>query len=198
MWNNENGSLLITKSVTEKEDAIRAKMKIVEPKFLGIKMINYERDGIQKVWIPNAFLVYDFEVNRNVFVKNSRAFIKSGQVAVVFDLNELHTSLYNLIGDGQIPMIKKDIEQLSGIVLPDNCSWDEMLHQAEYSIQRQILRKAYRMEGKLKLVRTIKFYREAWELRMFFKGREFIKYAYPDQYGTNNERARGLKTRLGD
>ncbi|NBI63395.1 hypothetical protein D3Z38_10130 [Clostridiales bacterium] len=62
--------------------------------------------------------------------------------------------------------------------------------------QRQMLFKAYKTEGQLFMVETKKFYREAWQLQVFYKEREFIKYAYLDDYRVHNERARGLKTRM--
>lgn len=72
-----------------------------------------------------------------------------------------------------------------------------IIEDTEYSIRRQILFKAYKtMDSELKRVKLVKFYREAWELEMTYKDRTFIKYAYLDDYGVQNERARGLNTRL--
>ena len=52
------------------------------------------------------------------------------------------------------------------------------------------------MDSELTRVKLVKFYREAWELEMMYKDRTYTKYAYLDDYGVTNERARGLNTRL--
>ena len=82
-------------------------------------------------------------------------------------------------------------------MLPDNGSMDEIIAKAEFSIRRQILFKAYKTDkGELKRKKTVKFYREAYEMEMTYRDRTFKKYAYLDDYGVHNERARGLNTRL--
>ena len=82
-------------------------------------------------------------------------------------------------------------------ILPDGGSLEQILEDAEYSIRRQILFKAYKtMDSELTRVKLVKFYREAWELEMMYKDRTYTKYAYLDDYGVTNERARGLNTRL--
>ena len=99
--------------------------------------------------------------------------------------------------DGEIPMEKKAISEMDGIILPDGGDLRTIIENTEYSIKRQILFKAYKtMDSELKLVKRVKFYREAWELVMTYKDRTFTKYAYLDDYGVQNERARGLNTRL--
>ena len=86
---------------------------------------------------------------------------------------------------------------MDGCVLPDGGTLEKILRDAEYSIRRQILFKAFKtMDSELTRVKVVKFYREAWELEMMYKDRTYIKYAYLDDYGVTNEKARGLNTRL--
>lgn len=189
--------VLTTKSIYNKEDAIEAKMRSVEPKFFGIKMINYRQKGMRKVWVPCYFMVYDFKVKRNVFFNKSNVFDKEGRVGAVYDANEMHASHYDVLTDGDIPMIKRSLSTMDGDILPDGGNMKRIIEDTEYSIRRQILFKAYKtMDSELKRVKLVKFYREAWELEMTYKDRTFIKYAYLDDYGVQNERARGLNTRL--
>lgn len=189
--------VLTTKSIYNKEDAIEAKMRSVEPKFFGIKMINYRQKGMRKVWVPCYFMIYDFKVKRNVFFNKSNVFDKEGRVGAVYDANEMHASHYDVLTDGDIPMIKRSLSTMDGDILPDGGDMKRIIEDTEYSIRRQILFKAYKtMDSELKRVKLVKFYREAWELEMTYKDRTFIKYAYLDDYGVQNERARGLNTRL--
>lgn len=189
--------VLTTKSIYNKEDAIEAKMRSVEPKFLGIKMIKYRQKGMRKVWVPCYFMIYDFKVKRNVFFSKSNVFDKEGRVGAVYDANEMHASHYDVLTDGDIPMVKRSLSTMDGIILPDGGDMKKIIEDTEYSIRRQILFKAYKtMDSELKRVKLVKFYREAWELEMTYKDRTFIKYAYLDDYGVQNERARGLNTRL--
>ncbi len=193
---NEAGVVYVTESVATKDAALDAKMKQVEPKLLGIKMVNYHRSGLRKVWVPYYFLVYNYEVSRNVFFNKSDTFKRKGTVAVVYDVNEMHASHYDLIAEGEIPMVKKNIEQTDGEIMPGGGNAEEVMANAERSIQRQILWKAYKTEGELRQVQAVKFYREAWEITLNYKDRVYKKYAYLDRYGVHNERARGLKARL--
>lgn len=201
----DNGSMsdmgkdmvLVTRSIHTKEDAIEAKMRSVEPKLLGVKMINYKQQSMRKVWVPCYFMVYDFKVKRNVFFNKSQVFDKEGTVGAVYDANEMHASHYDIMTDGEIPMEKKAISTMDGDLLPDGGDMKTIIENTEYSIRRQILFKAYKtMDSELKRVKLTKFYREAWELVMTYKDRTFVKYAYLDDYGVQNERARGLNTRL--
>lgn len=189
--------VLTTRSIYNKEDAIEAKMRSVEPKFFGIKMINYRQKGMRKVWVPCYFMIYDFKVKRNVFFNKSNVFDKEGRVGAVYDANEMHASHYDVLTDGDIPMIKRSLSTMDGDILLDGGDMKRIIEDTEYSIRRQILFKAYKtMDSELKRVKLVKFYREAWELEMTYKDRTFIKYAYLDDYGVQNERARGLNTRL--
>lgn len=188
---------LVTKSVALDETAIAAKMKAIEPKLLGIKLIKYERGESSKVWVPYYFLTYDFVVRRGLSKNHTNdRFAKKGRIAVVYDANEMHASLYDVSADGEIPFEKKDVSATGVKILPEAGTYEEILENAERTIQRQMLFKAYKTEGQLFMVDTKKFYREAWQLQVFYKEREFIKYAYLDDYGVHNERARGLKTRM--
>lgn len=189
--------VFVTKAVHDKDAAIEAKMRSVEPRILGIKMISYEQKGMRKVWVPCYFMVYDFKVKRNVFFNKAQVFDKEGRVGAVYDANEMHASHYDVLTDGEIAMEKKAISTLDGDILPDAGDLKKIIEDTEYSIRRQILFKAYRtMESELKQIKLLKFYREAYELEMAYKDRTFIKYAYLDDYGITNERARGLNTRL--
>lgn len=197
MSNMGKDVVFVTKSIYNKDEAIEAKMRSVEPKLLGIKMINYKQQSMRKVWVPCYFMIYDFKVKRNMFFNKSQVFDKEGRVGAVFDANEMHASHYDVLTDGEIPMEKKAISEMDGIILPDGGDLRTIIENTEYSIKRQILFKAYKtMDSELKLVKRVKFYREAWELVMTYKDRTFTKYAYLDDYGVQNERARGLNTRL--
>ena len=190
-------SVLVTETIHSKESAINAKMRSVEPRLLGVKLVNYRQTGMRKVWVPCYFMIYDFNVKRNVFFNKSKLFDKSGTVGVVYDANEMHASHYDVMTDGEIPLEEKSKEAMDGCVLPDGGTLEKILRDAEYSIRRQILFKAFKtMDSELTRVKVVKFYREAWELEMMYKDRTYIKYAYLDDYGVTNEKARGLNTRL--
>ena len=194
----DKGTAFVTETIWTKDEAIEAKMCSVEPKIFGIKMVRYQQEGMRKVWVPYYFMIYDFKVKRNVFFNKSQVFDKTGRVGVVYDANEMHASHYDVMTDGEIPMVRKKIETMDGIVLPDGGTLEKIIEDAEYSIRRQILFKAYKtMDSQLSQVKIMKFYREAWELEVKYKEKTFIKYAYMDDYGVQNERARGLNTRLG-
>ena len=189
--------VFVTETVHSKEAAINAKMRSVEPKLLGVKLVNYRQTGMRKVWVPCYFMIYDFNVKRNVFFNKSKVLDKSGTVGVVYDANEMHASHYDVMTDGEIPMEEMSLSAMEGNILPDGGSLEQILEDAEYSIRRQILFKAYKtMDSELTRVKLVKFYREAWELEMMYKDRTYTKYAYLDDYGVTNERARGLNTRL--
>ncbi len=188
---------LVTRSIASDEAAVAAKMKAIEPKLLGIKLVKYSRGDSSKVWVPYYFLTYDFVVRRGLSKNHTNdRFAKKGRIAVVYDANEMHASLYDVSADGEIPFEKKDVSATGTMVLPESGKYEEILENAERAIQRQMLFKAYKTEGQLSIVDAKKFYREAWQLQVFYKDREFIKYAYLDDYGVHNERARGLKTRM--
>jgi len=178
-----------------KDDAIVAKMRQVEPTLLGKKLVNYERNGIRRVWVPYYYMTYDYEVIRNVFFNKSKSFNRRGKLAVVYDVNEMHAFHYDLDAEDELPLVRKNIDSIEGSILPDK-DIEEIRANAERSVQRQILWKAYKMEGKLKPIKTVKFFREAWELDLKYKDRTFIKYAYLDKYGIHDEKARGLTARL--
>lgn len=193
--NKEN--VFVTKSIYTKEEAIEAKMRSVEPKLLGIKMVRYEKKRIRKVWVPCYFMIYEFKLTRSIFMAKSQALNREGVVGAVYDANEMHTIHYDVMTDGEIPMIEKNLNSMDGDILPDGGTMNEIIENAEYSIRRQILFKAYKtMESELKQVKLVKFYREAYEMEMGYKDRTYIKYAYLDDYGVANERAKGLTTRL--
>ena len=189
--------VLVTKSIHSKEAAIEAKMRSVEPTLLGVKMVNYEQKGMRRVWVPCYFMIFDFKVTRNIFFTKSKALNREGTVGAIFDANEMHTSHYDVLTEGEIPTIEVSKDSLEGVILPDKGTLSEIKEKAAYSVRRQILFKAYKtMESEVKLIKIKKFYREAWEMEMGYKDRTYIKYAYLDDYGLANERARGLSTRL--
>ena len=195
----DKDNVLVTKSIYSKEDAIEYKMRSVEPKLLGIKMVNYELKGMRKVWVPCYFMMYEFKAVRNIFFAKSKALNREGIIAAVFDANEMHTSHYDVLTEGEIPLVKKSLSEMSedAVILNDKESLEKIKEQAEFSIKRQMLFKAYKtMESELELIEMYKFYREAWEMEMGYKDRTYIKYAYLDDYGVANERARGLSTKL--
>lgn len=193
------GNVLVTKSLYSKEDAIEYKMRSVEPKLLGIKMVNYELKSMRKVWVPCYFMMYDFKAMRNIFFAKSKALNREGVIAAIFDANEMHTSHYDVLTEGELPLVEKSLDSMreDAVILEDKESIEKIKEQAEFSIKRQMLFKAYKtMESELNLTKMYKFYREAWEMEMKYKDRTYIKYAYLDDYGVANERARGLSTKL--
>ena len=83
MSNMGKDVVFVTKSIYNKDEAIEAKMRSVEPKLLGIKMINYKQQSMRKVWVPCYFMIYDFKVKRNMFFNKSQVFDKEGRVGAV-------------------------------------------------------------------------------------------------------------------
>lgn len=189
-------TVFVTKSVGSKDEVIENKMKQVEPSIFGIKTIKYERGNNRLVWVPYYLLEYKYEIIRNVVFSGSKLFNREGQLAVVYDANEMHAFHYDMEAEGKLPLIKKDIQDMQGMNILESGNEKEIFENAERAIQRQILWKAYKTEGELKLIRATKFYRQAWELTLHYKDRTYTKYAYLDKYGVHNERARGLKARM--
>ncbi|MBQ6496118.1 MAG: hypothetical protein IJI74_02990 [Firmicutes bacterium] len=194
---DDGKTISVTKTIYSKEEAIQAKMAVAEPAFLGKKLISMEQKSERHVWVPCYLLVFNFRVQRNVFFNKNAMFDKIGTVGVVYDANEMHGSSYDYLTEGNIPLKHIPKEELEGEILPDKGNEKEIMDGAETFIRRQLFLKAYKTtEGELDLIKKVKFYREAWELKLKFKDKNFTKYAYMDDYSLTNERARGMNRRL--
>lgn len=194
---NRNKTILVTESELSTDEAIQKKMKVLEPKILGKKLVAYKELNRRKVLVPYAMLFFDFDVNRNLLFKNNELFIQSGQICAIFDMNEMHTSIYDL-NEGQIPFIEKNKRDYEGHILSKRYSENEMLENVKDTIERKVIKKAYKAEGHLNMTKSIHFYREAWELQLESNNKMFRRYAYLDIYSRGNERVKGIKARIGD
>ena len=177
-----------TEEVRSKEEAIEQKMKFLQPKLFGYPLVNYSLKGMRKVYIPYSLLVFHYVIDRKIGLR------REGEMAVIFDLNEVHPFHYDL-ADG-FNTRKLRTENLDGDFLPINCTDEEAQEKSINTIQWKGLYRAYRSKGELTLLRSEKFYRPVWELDLDHKGRQFIRYAPLDTYGSSNEHLSGLKIRL--
>jgi hypothetical protein len=179
----------ITEEIKSKEEAIRSKMELIQPKILGIQLVKYELIHARKVYIPYTFLTFSYEIKRKFGLR------REGEIAIVFDMNEVHSFHFDL-KDDQLKTDKMAISQMDGIRLPEQCSDHEAESQSIEMIQWKILYRFYRSSGSVHLNKRTKFYRPAWELDLHCNNKQFIKYAFLDPYDSSNEQIAGLRVRL--
>lgn len=186
--------ILITEPVRTDKQAIDRKMKLVQTKLFGIfTPVTYELVSQRKVYIPYELHTYSYQIRRGKDDKKG-FFDRSGEVGIVFDLNEVHAFHFDLLE--QLAMKKMDKTFLDGDLLADGCSPDEAVRISTETVRWKILHRTFRDMGEVNLVKQTKFYRPAWELKVTANNREFYKYAYLDNYGSENEHVAGLRVRL--
>lgn len=190
--------VLSTPAVYTDDEALEFKMKEIHPKMFGLFCpVKYTILSQEKVFVPYMFLVFDYKLIRNSKnrdLNKAGVFDKQGQIGVVFDMNEIHSFHFDLYDD--LKLKKRKIEELNGRFMKANCTEREAVEKSVESVKWQYLRKVFHAMPEITLVKKEKFYREAWELKLECRGREYIKYAYRDNFGAKNEHISGLRVRL--
>lgn len=195
---SEDGFVFTTPAVSTDEEAVRLKMKQIHPKLFGLFCpVKYKLVSKEKVQIPYELMVFDYRLIRNKKTQElgkNGIFDRQGEVAVVFDLNEVHAFHFDLYDD--LKLKKKRACELEGRILQTRCSESEALEKSVECVKWQYLRKVFHAVPELTLIKRERFYREAWMLVLTSHGKTYEKYAYLDRYGAENEHISGLRVRL--
>ena len=180
------------------EEALELKMNKINPKIFGIFCpVKYELKHSEKVQVPYLFLVFDYRLirSRESISKNTLGrFDREGQIGIIYDLNEAHPFHYDLLDD--LGLIRKKQERLEGRILKPACSIDEAVEASKECAKWEYLKRAFHAVPQITVARKQMFYREAIKLELESNGKQYIKYAYKDNFGTENEHVSGLKVRL--
>ena len=189
-------SINVTESVRTDEEAIKKKMDLLNTKIFGLfSPVSYELKSKKKIYVPYELLVFSYEIHRGKRKDLKRSmFDREGQVGIIFDLNEVHPFHYDLYED--LKFKKCSLEKLDGNLLKDQCPTEGVEKQCREFVQWRVLQRVFRDLGQVDLVKRVKFYRPAWELLVEARNQEMIRYAYMDEYGSENEHVSGLKVRL--
>lgn len=191
-----DGFILLTETNKTEQEAIADKMKALSPKLLGIfNPMPYELAAKRKVYIPYEFLTFSYKVNKgrnkNHLPDQSD---KTGKVGVVFDVNEVHPFFFDLVEE--LKLKKTSVSSLDGERKPDQCSQETVLEKSTDAVRYKYLNRSMKSAIDLNLESRQKFYRQAFELTVVAHGKEMLRYAYMDIYGSMNENVSGLKIRL--
>lgn len=190
-----NNKFSHTDVVRDRNTAIQEKVKQLHGSIFGKPLINFEIRSERNVWVPYCYLVYHYSLDGKAIL--GRTFKpREGEVAVIFDLNEVHPMQYDIYESGDIKLVNKANGKEYEVMEP-NVSQDEMLIKAEEHIQFKIMKRFYGKSGKLKLKKKEMFYRPAVELEVIYKnGCPNMRYVYLDEFGIQSEHILGLKYRV--
>ena len=188
-----------TPNVFDDEEAIFFKMKRIHPKLFGLFCpVQYKLVSKEKVCVPYEFMVFHYTLRKSAKPKDATKkgfFDKEGEVALVYDLNEMHPFHFDLFD--HLDLKKKAVDSLEGRMMKANCSGKQALDDSVECIKWQYLRKVFHHGiPDIALLKRERFYREAWRLTLISHGKTFEKFAYKDNFGAENEHIAGLKVRL--
>ncbi len=187
-----------TPNVFSDEEAVEFKMKQIHPKLFGLFCpVKYQVVSKEKVLVPYLFLVFDYRLMRstkNRELGKTGMFDREGQIGVVFDMNEVHSFHFDLYDD--LKLKEKKTEDLKGRFVKANCTEREAVETALENVKWQYRRKVFHAMPEITLAKKVKFYREAWELKLDCRGKEYVKFAYRDNFAAKNEHISGLRVRL--
>lgn len=188
--------IYVTRAVKTEKEAVREKMSLLNRKWLGIvSPVTYELKGKRKIYVPCELFIFSYAIRRSPRNSGWKGFFdREGQVGIIFDQNEAHPFHCDILEN--IDLIEAEKGLPDGDILPDSCSGEDAEKESRAFAQNQILCRAFRMPGEMRLVKRKRFYRPAWELTVEARGKEMIRYAYADAYRTEREHISGLKCRL--
>lgn len=193
---NQPATFKATAVVREEKDAVEQKLKRLAGNFFGRPIVRFAVVGTQKVWIPYAYMVFEYYLKRKLIVEH-KAFDKAGKIAFVFDLNEVHPFQYDL-GDGELKLVKKREVDFDGIRIEVKADDQELIETSEFYMQTRILKRFFGAAGETKLIKKELFYRPAIELQInYSKDVVNFRYAYLDEFSIAHEHVLGLKYRMG-
>ncbi|NLD18703.1 MAG: hypothetical protein GX663_00430 [Clostridiales bacterium] len=191
-------SAFFTKTTADREKSIEEKIKLLHGNFFGKPIVKFEVTRMTDVWVPYCYLEYDFKVERHIVFKK-KGLRKQGEVAVVFDMNEMHPFQYDIYESGDIPLLKSSLDALSDKAKMIKCdnSFEEIENKAKEYIQFKVMKRFYGSEAKLLLRKKKMFYRPAVEMEVIYKGENpNMRYVYLDEFGVESEHILGLKYRV--
>lgn len=185
-----------TQQVLDRDEAVNSKIKLLRGNFFGKPIQKFDIGMVRDVWVPYCYLQYHFYVERNVMFKK-KGLEKEGEVAVVFDMNEMHPFQYDYYEDGEIKLKKGKIDDGSRDIIKCVNSFNAVEEKAIDHIQFKIMKRFYGRNGKLTLTKRKRFYRPAVELEIIYKGEHSnLRYAYLDEFAVESEHILGLKYRV--
>lgn len=188
--------LKVTIPVITEDEAIGRKEKLLNTKLFGLfSPVKYEIKAVRKVYVPFELLIFSYEVNFGGKPRSPESVLhRDGQTAIVFNIKENHGFHFDLAEEIRRKRLEKG--SLDGDILKGGVSPDDILEDSMRIVKQKVLRRVYRNVTNLKIVKRERFYRPACEITAECRGREFIKYAYMDEYTSSNEHISGLRTRL--
>lgn len=190
--------ILTTPAVCTDEEAVELKMKQIHPKMLGLFCpVKYTLVSKEKVQVPYELMVFDYRIVRNKKgqdLNKTGFFDRKGEIAVVFDMNEVHAFHFDLFDD--LKLQRKRVDELEGRIVKPGCSEQEALEQSMECVKWQYLRKVFHAGAELTLIQRKRFFREAWKLVLNCRGKTYEKFAWMDRFGAENEHISGLRVRL--
>lgn len=185
-----------THQVLDRQEAIDSKLKLLRGNFFGRPIQKFDVGRVRDVWVPYCYLQYHFNVERNVMFKK-KGLEKEGEVALVFDMNEMHPFQYDYYESGEIKLKKGKINDGTRTIIKCSNSFHVIEEKAIDYIQFKIMRRFYGRNGQLTLTKRKRFFRPAVELEIIYKGEHSnMRYAYLDEFAVESEHILGLKYRV--
>lgn len=190
------GKIVKTQNVKEDRVALDAKMKQIHPKLFGLFCpFKYELLKTENVLVPYLFMIFDYETGRKDKLETkSKLLGKTGQIGVVYDMNEKHAFHFDLYDD--LALQESKITNIKSKLLEPKCSEHDAVSESIECAKWQYLRRSLYSIPSVSLSSKRFFYREAIELTLECRGQTYTKYAYKDNFATENEHISGLKVRL--
>lgn len=194
--NIDEGEVFYADAIRDPYEAVQSKIRLLRGSFFGRPISRFEVGTVRNVWIPYYYMEYSFLVERNVLFKK-RGIKKEGELALVFDMNEMHPFQYDLYESGSLSLKKGKPDIESGEIIECTNDFSEVRIKSEDYIQFRIMKRFYGTDGKLSLKQKLKFYRPAVELEIIYKGQNSnLRYAYLDEFSVKSEHILGLKYRV--
>lgn len=98
----------------DRQTAIDEKIKTVQGSIFGRPVNKIEIGTIRDVWVPYGYFVYDYEVGSGKGLFKAK---RSGQVHIIYDMNERHCMQYDEKESGALPLKKKDLSEDNRVFL---------------------------------------------------------------------------------
>jgi len=196
MKHKNNESILISEPVKTETQAVDEKMKALTYKLFGIfNPMPYKLLSKRKVFVPYELLVFSYTIGSPRNGQKPGMFGKSGKIAIVFDVNEVHGFHFDL--SEKLHYKTLDQSAVDGEILPDRCSKTQILEKSKDTIRFRYLNRHLGRNCDLELLERTRFYRPAVELTVKAHEKEMTRFAYLDRFASSNENINGLKIRLG-
>jgi len=189
-------NMSVTETRKTDQQAIDEKMKALCPKILGLFCpVHYDLHSKRKVFVPYELMVFSYRIGKAADPnKAAGSFCRAGEIALVFDMNEVHGFHFDL--SEKLPLQRLDPAKIDGDILPERCSKNEAIEKSKDLIRFKYLNRGLSRGCTLDLVKREVFYRPAWELTVSALGKEMKRFAWLDHYGTESENISGLKLRM--